>query len=148
MTSASPRSRLAGRSWPVLKSSFNKAMVEQVVNNKSLQARSARSCSRGAYGPRSVGGGARHTPADTHIHGKLDMQVGKPVPSETSTWFEEVARDQPYDLFGAQITLSLRALRSSSHAIVLFMLNLAKQPGFVRASRKELIFILGRLGMD
>lgn len=81
-----------------------------------------------------------------HEHRKRDMAAGKPVPADTLTWFEEVAKGQPYDPAVAQLTMALAGLHSSTDLLCAVMLDLIEHPEVVEALRQELVQVLKREG--
>lgn len=81
-----------------------------------------------------------------HEQRKRDMAAGKPVPADTLTWFEEVAKGQAYDAAVVQLTMALAGLHSSTDLLCAVMLNLSEHPDVVEALRQELVQVLKREG--
>ncbi|KAJ0121347.1 Cytochrome PaP450-5 [Diaporthe amygdali] len=81
-----------------------------------------------------------------HEQRKRDMAAGKPVPADTLTWFEEVAKGQAYDAAVVQLTMALAGLHSSTDLLCAVMLNLSEHPDVVEPLRQELVQVLKREG--
>jgi cytochrome P450 len=89
---------------------------------------------------------ARNILSPTHEKRARELAAGKEAPSDALTWFEELAKGQPYDPTVAQMTFTVASIHATTDLLCQVLLDLAKYPDIVEALRAELVDVLGKSG--
>jgi cytochrome P450 len=75
----------------------------------------------------------------THEKRARELAAGKEAPPDALTWFEELAKGQPYDPTVAQMTFTVASIHATTDLLCQILLDLTKHPKIVEALRAELV---------
>jgi cytochrome P450 monooxygenase-1 len=82
----------------------------------------------------------------THEKRARELAAGKEAPPDALTWFEELAKGQPYDPTVAQMTFTVASIHATTDLLCQILLDLTKHPKIVEALRAELVDVVAKNG--